>query len=83
MLVFALAACGGDDETQERAGAGTTTATQTTTATDESPATEDAAGQARRPEGEQGLRVPAQRAQIVADTSDFGRVLFDGNGQAI
>ena len=83
MLVFALAACGGDDETQERAGAGATTATQTTTATDESPATEDAAAQARRPEGEQGLRVPAQRAQIVADTSDFGRVLFDANGQAI
>ena len=82
-LVFALAACSGDGDTQEGAGAGATTATQTTTATDESPATEDAAASARRPEGEEGLRVPAQRAQIVADTSDFGRVLFDANGQAI
>ena len=82
-LVFALAACGGDDETQEPAGAGATTATQTTTATDELPATEDAAALARRPEGEEGLRVPAQQAQIVADRSDFGRVLFDANGQAI
>jgi len=82
-LVIALAACGGDDEADERAGAGATTATPTTTATDESPATEDAAALARRPEGEEGLRVPAQRAQIVADESDFGRVLFDANGQAI
>ena len=76
-LVFALAACGGEDETQEQAGA--TTAAQTTTATDDS-----AAGDlARRPAGEEGLRVPAQRAQIVADESDFGRVLFDANGQVV
>jgi len=81
MLVFALAACGGGDDTQERAGA--TTATETTTAGDESPASEDAAASARRPEGEEGLRVPAKRARIVADESDFGRVLFDANGQAI
>ena len=38
---------------------------------------------ARRPEGEEGLRVPAQRAHVVADESDFGRVLFDANDQAI
>jgi predicted lipoprotein with Yx(FWY)xxD motif len=82
-LVLALAACGGEDETQEQAGAGATTATPTTPATDESPATGDAAALARRPEGEEGLRVPAQRAQIVADESDFGRVLFDANGQVI
>ena len=81
-LMFALAACGGDDETQEQAGADATTATQTTTATAESPAGEDAAP-ARRPEGEEGLRVPAQQAQIVADESDLGRVLFDANGQVI
>jgi predicted lipoprotein with Yx(FWY)xxD motif len=82
-LVFVLAACGGNDETREQAGAGASSATQTTTATDESSATEDAAALARRPEGEEGLRMPAQRAQIVADESDFGRVLFDANGQVI
>ena len=83
-LVFTLAACGGEDETQEQPGAGGTIATQTTTATDDSPASEDdAAALAERPDGEEGLRVPAQRAQIVADESDFGRVLFDANGQVI
>lgn len=80
-LVFALAACGGDDDTQEQAGV--TTATQTTTAADESPASDDDAALAGRPEGEEGLRVPAKRARIVADESGFGRVLFDANGQVI
>lgn len=78
-LLFALTACGGENKTREQAGA--TATTPTTTATDESPASKDAAGLARRPEGEEGLRVAAQRAQIVADESDFGRVLFDANGQ--
>ncbi len=83
-LVFALAACGGNDGTQERAGGSASTATPATTATDESSATEDApAALARRPEGEEGLHIPPQRAQIVADESDFGRVLFDANGQVI
>jgi predicted lipoprotein with Yx(FWY)xxD motif len=83
-FALALAACGGDDQAQEQAGVGATTATQTTTATtDDSPASEDAAVMARRPDGEEGLRVPAQRAQIVADESDFGRVLFDANGQVV
>lgn len=82
-LVLTLAACGGEDETQEQAGAGGPIATQTTT-TDDSPASkDDAAAVAGRPDGEEGLRVPAQRAQIVADESDFGRVLFDANGQVI
>ena len=79
VLVLALAACGGDDEAEQPAGA--TTAPPTTTATDES--AEDAAALARRPEGEEGLRVPAQRVHIIADESDFGRVLFDANDQAI
>lgn len=82
-LVFALAACGGADDAQEQPVSGATTAPQTTTATDQSPASEDIAALARRPEGEEGLRVPAQRAQIVADESDFGRALFDANGQVI
>lgn len=38
---------------------------------------------ARRPRGEEGLRVPATRARIVARNSDFGRVLFDANGQVV
>ncbi len=38
---------------------------------------------ARRPAGEEGLRVPATRAQIVAKESAFGRVLFDANGQVV
>ena len=79
VLVLALSACGGDDEAEQPAGA--TTGSQTTTATDES--ANDAAALARRPEGEEGLRVPAQRARIIADESDFGRVLFDANDQAI
>jgi predicted lipoprotein with Yx(FWY)xxD motif len=36
-----------------------------------------------RPQGEDGLRVAAQRARIVAQESDFGRVLFDANGQVV
>ena len=43
----------------------------------------DAAAQARRPSGEEGLRVPAERARIVVDESPFGRVLFDANGQVV
>jgi predicted lipoprotein with Yx(FWY)xxD motif len=82
-LVFALAACGGEDEAQDQAGAGATTATQTTAATDDSAAAGGTPAVAQRPEGEEGLRVPAQRAQIVADESDFGPVLFDANGQVI
>jgi predicted lipoprotein with Yx(FWY)xxD motif len=37
----------------------------------------------QRPEGEEGLRVAAQRAQIVAQESDLGRVLFDANSQVV
>ena len=38
---------------------------------------------ARRPSGEAGLRVPARRARIVAKGSEYGRVLFDANGQVV
>ncbi|MBD0328962.1 MAG: hypothetical protein ICV64_02520 [Thermoleophilia bacterium] len=38
---------------------------------------------ARRPAGEDGLRVPARRARVVAKKSAFGRVLFDANGQVV
>ncbi len=80
-LVFVLAACGGENDAKNQAGAGATP--KTTTATDESPANGDAAALARRPAGEDGLRVPAQRVQVVAGESDFGSVLFDANGQVI
>jgi predicted lipoprotein with Yx(FWY)xxD motif len=39
--------------------------------------------QAQRPPGGAGLRQPAERARIVAKPSDFGRVLFDANGQVV
>ena len=38
---------------------------------------------ARRPPGEDGLRVPAARARIVAKESEYGAVLFDANGQVV
>jgi predicted lipoprotein with Yx(FWY)xxD motif len=37
----------------------------------------------RRPPGEAGLRMAAKRAQIIAKDSEFGRVLFDANGQVV
>ena len=90
ILTLGTAACGGDDQ-PERAGeraAGATGATdaesgdgsQTTEAGGKS---NGEAAPARRPAGEEGLRVPATRAQIVAEESAFGRVLFDANGQVV
>ncbi len=80
--------CGGDDEAQpqveERAS---TVAEPTTTEVDESskPKSPKAsvAALARRPPGEEGLRVPATQARIVVRDSAFGRVLFDANGQVV
>jgi predicted lipoprotein with Yx(FWY)xxD motif len=80
VVALALAGCGGDDPAQQPANA---PATQATTAADETAAIEDVAAQARRPSGEEGLRVPAERARIVADDSHLGRVLFDANGQVV
>jgi predicted lipoprotein with Yx(FWY)xxD motif len=86
LLTLALAGCGGDDEPPQPAAEAP--ATQTTTSADEAPDEpaddeEGAAAQARRPSGEEGLRMPAERARIVAEESDFGRVLFDANGQVV
>jgi hypothetical protein len=85
VLVFPLAGCGGDDGAQQREP--DATATQATTSADDSgdESTDDqgAAALARRPAGEEGLRVPAKRARIVADETDLGRVLFDANGQVV
>ena len=57
------------------------TSVGTTSATTTAPAPD--AELAHRPKGEEGLRVAARRAQITADDSQFGRVLFDANGQVI
>ena len=61
-----------------------------TTATDEPTSDGDPTGSpggsaalAKRPPGEEGLRVAAERAQIVVRASEFGRVLFDANGQVV
>jgi predicted lipoprotein with Yx(FWY)xxD motif len=81
-LALVAAGCGGDDEAPQPTGEGAAPAT--TTSADEPPAPdEDLAALAQRPEGEEGLRVAAKRARIVAKESDFGRVLSDANGQAI
>jgi predicted lipoprotein with Yx(FWY)xxD motif len=58
-------------------GTGDATVTTETTTT---PSTEELA---RRPEGEEGLRVPARRARITVEDSEFGSVLFDANGQVV
>jgi predicted lipoprotein with Yx(FWY)xxD motif len=85
VLALALSGCGGDDEPRQQAA--DQTATQPTTSAadsrEETAGDEPAAGEARRPGGEEGLRVPAKRARIVAEESDLGRVLFDANGQVV
>ena len=96
IVVAALgaAACGGGEPAQEQpaetAPAATGTAPTDTGGEPEEEAEEPAGGSedgddavARRPPGEEGLRVPATRAQIVAKESEFGRVLFDANGQVV
>lgn len=87
VLALASAGCGGADD-EGAQGAGTTTAATVEPETDTgvgttTEAAPSAAELARRPEGEDGLRVPAQRARIVAESSEFGRVLFDANGQVV
>jgi predicted lipoprotein with Yx(FWY)xxD motif len=87
LLALTGAGCGGNDEpAQERAAE--VTAAQTTTSARESRGGTTTDGRrgaalARRPAGEEGLRVPAERARIVAKKSAFGRVLFDANGQVV
>jgi predicted lipoprotein with Yx(FWY)xxD motif len=89
-LALAVAGCGGDDDSAQPADRGTTGA-ETQVMTEETMTEKDKKGDAmamkakdaRRPAGEAGLRVPAKSAQIVAKDSEFGRVLFDANGQVV
>lgn len=91
ILVLALAGCGGEDG-PERRQADERAATTTEPGEDTEAASTEPGGKsanaggtalARRPAGEEGLRVPARRARIVAKESAFGRVLFDANGQVV
>lgn len=84
-LALALAGCGGGEDASEREARATTSAGGTSVATTSSAMTPPVpdAELAHRPEGEEGLRVAARRAQITAEDSRFGRVLFDANGQVV
>jgi predicted lipoprotein with Yx(FWY)xxD motif len=83
-----VSGCGGDDQAAVQTGNPTATATEMqgdtarteTTSSDESDA---ASPSAQRPGGEDGLRVPAEQARLVVQDSEFGRVLFDANGQVV
>jgi predicted lipoprotein with Yx(FWY)xxD motif len=84
VLALALAACGGENTSEPEAEA-TTSANETSVAKTSAATTTPVPDVelAHRPEGEEGLRVAARRAQITADDSRFGRVLFDANGQVV
>ena len=79
-LALAVAGCGSDNDTAQPQE-GTTRAA--TTETKKPDAMKKDAASSRRPAGEAGLRVPAKRAQIVVKDSEFGRVIFDANGQVV
>jgi predicted lipoprotein with Yx(FWY)xxD motif len=95
ILVLGAAGCGGEDGAEQRQADERATATERTEAApgeaSDGESAEPAGNQAnardavlaRRPAGEDGLRVPAVRARIVLRQSEFGRVLFDANGQAV
>jgi predicted lipoprotein with Yx(FWY)xxD motif len=79
-LALAVAGCGSDDDTAQPQEGTTRAATTETMKPD---AMKKDAASSRRPAGEAGLRVPAEQAQIVVKSSEFGRILFDANGQVV
>jgi predicted lipoprotein with Yx(FWY)xxD motif len=83
ILSLALPGCGGDDDASDRPQAGEAATATETSVTEAREASPPPAELARRPGGEEGLRVPAERARIVAKQSEFGSVLFDANGQVV
>jgi predicted lipoprotein with Yx(FWY)xxD motif len=85
ILLIAAAGCGGGEQVESpQAEEGSATATNESTPESEG-GSEGAVGAklATRPEGTEGLRVAATRAQIVAGESRYGDVLFDANGQVV
>jgi predicted lipoprotein with Yx(FWY)xxD motif len=87
LLALTVAGCGSDDDTAQPQEATTRAATTETNKSDamkkDADAMKKGAASSRRPAGEVGLRVPAKRAQIVVKDSEFGRILFDANGQVV
>jgi predicted lipoprotein with Yx(FWY)xxD motif len=84
--VLVAAGCGGDEQAVPQQRDDRAPATETTQAKPSEKsgsAAQDDAALARRPAGEEGLRVPATRARIMVRESPFGRVLFDANGQVV
>jgi predicted lipoprotein with Yx(FWY)xxD motif len=85
-LALAVAGCGMDDDTAQPQEGTTRTATEAMKKDDDAMKKDGDAMMDKasaRPAGEAGLRVAAKRAQIVAKNSEFGRVLFDANGQVV
>ncbi len=85
VLALAVGGCGSDDDSaqpQEGTTRAAATETKKSDAMKKDAMKKDAAS-SRRPAGEAGLRVPAKQAQIVVKDSEFGRVLFDANGQVV
>lgn len=87
VLALTVAGCGSDDDTAQPQKGTTRAATTETKKPDamkkDADAMKKGAASSRRPAGEAGLRVPAKRAQIVVKDSEFGRILFDSNGQVV
>jgi predicted lipoprotein with Yx(FWY)xxD motif len=87
VLALTIAGCGGDDSTAQPQEGTTRAATTETNESDamkkDADAMKKGVASSRRPAGEAGLRVPAKRAQVVVKDSEFGRVLFDANGQVV
>jgi predicted lipoprotein with Yx(FWY)xxD motif len=93
-LALAVAGCGGEDDSAQPQQGTTGTATEAMKKDDDAMKKDDDAmkkdddammdkASSRRPAGEAGLRVPAKSAQIVVKSSEFGKVLFDANGQVV
>ena len=86
-LALAVAGCGGEDDSAQPQEGTTRVATTETEDADamkkDGDAMKEDKASSRRPAGEAGLRVPAERAQIVVKDSEFGRILFDANGQVV
>jgi predicted lipoprotein with Yx(FWY)xxD motif len=93
VFVLGLSACGGDAPQQVAEQTAPTTSPPPSGANEDAatgPTETEAGGTtmrdaalARRPPGTDGLRVPARRARILARNSEFGRILFDANGQVV